>query len=220
MRSRRARVVVIVVHTLASLAAAGIAHAQPPSIDEGAQLIVFTGANRDLTLGNLIAEGMRAEGFLDVRTESDAVDQWMIGLHAGVHIGRFVLGFTEVLFNDAGRSSASGRAGTSPFFPRTTLEAHSRLVEWTGGLHVQVPVGTWRVRPYLGGGAGLMRGVIDFTYPGGSFRQTTNDLQYHIEGGVRVLVTRQFGVSTEFRSVQIPDLSFYRILVGAVFKVN
>jgi hypothetical protein len=76
------------------------------------------------------------------------------------------------------------------------------------------------VRPYLGGGAGLMRGVIDFTYTGGSLKQTTNDFQYHIDAGIRVLLTRHLGVATEFRSVQIPDLSFYRILVGALFKVN
>jgi hypothetical protein len=129
-------------------------YAQPPSIDEGAQFIVFTGANRDLAVADFIANGMRSVGFEDVRSEADASGQWLIGLHAGVHIGRFVLGFTEVLYNELGESSASGRVGASTTLPRITIAAETRLVEWTGGLHVQVPVGTWRVRPYLGGGAG------------------------------------------------------------------
>jgi hypothetical protein len=221
MRPRRAfSVDISLLALLAGTLLAEPASAQPPAIDEGAQFIVFTGTNRDLSLGTSIAEGMRSAGFQDVRIESDASTQWLVGLHAGVHIGRFVLGFTEVLFNNTGRSSVSGRAGPSIFSPRATIEARTRLVELTGGLHVQLPVGTWRVRPYVGGGAGLMRGVIDFTLPSETIRQTTNDVQYHIDAGVRIFATRHVGVSTEFRSVQVPDLSFYRVLIGAVFKVN
>jgi hypothetical protein len=196
------------------------AAAQPPSMDEGAQLIVFTGGNRDFPIADLIADGMQEVGFQDVRTEADSEGQWILGLHAGVHLGRFVLGFSEFMVNDTGRSSASGRIGASPFNPRIGIDARTKLIEWTGGLHVQLPAGTWRVRPFFGGGVGLLRGVLDISYPGESIRQTTNDLQYHIDAGVRVFATRHVGVSAEFRSVQIPDVTFYRILFGAVFKVN
>jgi hypothetical protein len=213
------------VRSLLALVAAGVftgatAHAQPPAIESGAHFVVFTGANRDLAIGDLMADAMSEVGFRDVRVDQESSGQWMIGLQAGGHAGRFVRGFTEVLYNDTGDSAASGRTGVSPFAPRVAITTRSLFLEWTGGVHIQVPAGTWRVLPYFGGGAGLLRSRIDFTFPDEDRRGFTNDFLYHLDVGVRVFATRHIGFSSELRSVQIPDVGFYRILVGAVFRVD
>ena len=64
------------------------------------------------------------------------------------------------------------------------------------------------------------RRTIDFVEAGESESRHTNDFQYHIDVGVRVFVTRNAGISTEFRVVLIPDVNFYRMLVVAVFRVD
>jgi hypothetical protein len=71
---------------------------------------------------------------------------------------------------------------------------------------------------------GLARERFEFvasTGPEGSVN--TNFFAYHFDVGVRVFATRYLGVSGEFRSVEWPagnNVSFYRVLIGAVLRVD
>jgi opacity protein-like surface antigen len=194
-------------------------NAQP--MEEGTQFTVFYGRNRDFpSIGDLIAANLSEVDVRDFRVDAASTKQWMLGANAAGHIGGLVLGFTEVLYADLGESGASGRPGIFVPSPRVNIAIRPRLFEWTGGLHVQVPAGTWRVRPYFGGGAGVMRAKTSVTLldTNGSFSR--NDFLYHLDAGVRVFVTRRLGISSEFRSVQIPDMRWYRFFIGPVFRVE
>jgi hypothetical protein len=206
-----------------TLVASHEAAAQPPDVDAGAKFVVFTGANRDFPFADFMGQGFRAAGLQDIRIEQESADQWLIGINAAGHAGRFVLGFAELILNDAGTFETSARTGSSPASPRVSLAAQPRFLELTGGAHVQIPVRTWRVRPFFGGGAGLMRGRLQFMPGGEELTEYSNDFLFHLEAGLRVLFTRYVGVSVEFRSVQLtrePQASFNRFLIGALFRVD
>jgi hypothetical protein len=222
MRSTPVAIGIFLVVACELLGISRTATAQPAAVDEGAQVVVFTGWNRDLPLAEVIANDLRDLNFRDVRIDQPLSDQWMIGVQAAGHIGRYVLGFTELMFNDAGTATISGAVGPSIFSPRVSVGAHDRFVEWTGGMHVQFPAGIWRVRPYFGGAAGIVREKSDFIFMNETEVGNSNFFLYHIDAGVRVLATRNVGVSVEFRTVELPqpNVSFYRVLVGALFRLD
>ena len=126
-----------------------------------------------------------------------------------------MLAFSEFLYNDLGESRVSGRVG---FRPRTDFTMRTQFFEWTSGVRVQVPAGTWRVRPYFGGGAGIVRTKMDSESAAGSLSMSGDDFTYHVDLGVKLLVTDFFAVAPEFRVVQVPDDTYYRVLAGATFR--
>jgi hypothetical protein len=195
-----------------------VASAQPP-MEEGAQYTVFYGRNRDFpSIVDLMATDLSAAEVRDVRGGTGPPKQWTAGVNAAGPIGGFVLGFTELLYGDFGESGVSGLAGMFVPPPRVNIAVRPRLFEWTGGMHMQVPMRTWRLRPYFGGGAGVMhtRTRVTILDTNGSFKRT--DFLYHFDAGVRVFINRRVGVSSEFRAVQIPDRRWYRFFVGPVIR--
>jgi hypothetical protein len=205
----------VVATGLAVLCGPREASAQPPP-DKRLEITVAYGTNRDLfSTAEVFAAGLRLGGLRDVRIDSEPTDQRSIAIAASGSVGRYVLPFSEFLYNDLGQSRVSGRAG---FLPRANFTVRTQLFEWTSGVHVQVPVGTWRVRPYVGGGAGLVRARIDSESPAGNLTMSAGDFTYHADLGVKLLVSRAFAIAPEFRVVQIPDDTYYRVLLGAVFR--
>lgn len=205
----------VVTTGLAILCGPRAASAQTPP-DGRFELTVGYGTNRDLiSLAEPFATGLRIGGIRDVRIDREPAAQRSILVNAGGAVGRYLVAFSEFLYNDLGESRVSGRVG---FLPRTTFTMRTQFFEWTSGVHVQVPAGTWRVRPYFGGGAGIVRTKMDSESPAGSVSLSGDDFTYHADLGVKLLVTNSFAVAPEFRVVQIPDDTYYRVLVGAVFR--
>jgi hypothetical protein len=205
----------VVITGLAILCGPRDASAQSPP-DQRFELTVAYGTNRDLfSTADAFAAGLRLAGLRDVRIDNEPADQRSIAIAASGSIGRYVLPFSEFLYNDLGQSRVSGRAG---FLPRANFTLRTQLFEWTSGVHLQVPAGTWRVRPYVGGGAGLVRARIDSDSQAGSLTMSAGDFTYHADLGVKLLVSRAFAIAPEFRVVEIPDDTYYRVLVGAVFR--
>jgi hypothetical protein len=191
------------------------ASAQPPS-DQRFELTVGYGTNRDLfSLAQPFATGLTLAGIRDVRIDREPADQRNILIGAAGAINRYVLAFSEFLYNDLGESRVSGRVGLRP---RTDFTMRTQFFEWTSGVHVQVPAGTWRVRPYFGGGAGIVRTKMDSGSAAGSLSMSGDDFTYHVDLGVKLLVTDFFAVAPEFRVVQVPDDTYYRVLAGATFR--
>lgn len=127
--------------------------------------------------------------------------------------------FNELLYSGDGESRLSGRFGSQP---RASFTVSARTFEWTSGARVQFPAGTWRVRPYAGGGVGVAWTTIRGSGAGGDVvvtdSVTAHDLTYHVDAGVRLFLTRVFGIAPEFRLVNIPDDRFYRVLVSGVIR--
>jgi opacity protein-like surface antigen len=183
----------------------------------GFYVTALYGTNRDLfSLTQPFTQGLALAGFRELRIDFEpAADQAVFGVGAAGHVARFVVVSTEFLYSDLGESQVSGRVG---FSPRVNFAFHPRLFEWTSGVRAQVPAGSWRVRPYVGAGAGLVRLNLSAEGAGTSLSDHTNDLVYHFDFGAQVFLARTFGVGPEFRTVRLPDGTFYRILIGAIFR--
>lgn len=203
--------------------------AQSLSIDEGVEISAIYGANRafPFSFTEAFALGVDLGGLSVVRIDAEPNNQRVIGANVAGHVSRFVLVFTEVLYNDFGESQVSGaellgisRTGAFILSPRVTIAYRPTLLDWTSGIRVQFPAGTRRLRPYVAGGAGLLSLRQEATGSGFSLRERTNDFTYHVDFGTRVFVTSWFGVAPEFRVVHIPDDTFYRVLISAVFRVG
>ena len=129
-----------------------------------------------------------------------------------------MLAFTEFVYDDLGESRFSGRFELSP---RINITFRPTLLDWTSGIRVQFPVDSWRVRPYLAAGGGIAH--LKRKADGGawiSVSDSSNHFTYHLDAGSRVFVTGWFGVAPEFRVVRIPDDTFYRVLISAVFRLD
>lgn len=165
------------------------------------------------------AEGLRAVGYRDIRLEGQPATPRDFGVNAAGSLSRYLVVFNELLYSDAGESRLSGRFG---FLPRASFGVRVRSFEWTSGARVQFPVGTWRVRPYAGGGAGVAWSKIRGSGRSGDVAVanslTAHDLTYHLDAGARVFFTKVFGVAPEVRLVNIPDDRFYRVLVSGVIR--
>ena len=194
-------------------------HAQPPD-GSGFELSLSYGRNRSRVLvEEPFMEGLRLAGLRDVRVDSRPDSQQNFGISASGILWNHLLLFTELLYNDLGNTQISGRL---PFVaPRATFTGRVRFYEWTSGLRVQLPTGTWRVRPFIGGGAGTVWAHIAAAaegVPTGS--EMANDPLYHGEVGVRVFLTPHVGIAPEFRVVKIPEATFHRVLFNTVFRFN
>jgi hypothetical protein len=203
--------------------------AQTPSGQHAVEIAPIFGANRafPFSFTEAFAEGLTLGGLGLVRIDAEPDDQRVMGLNVAGHVSRFVLVFTEVLYNDFGESQLSGatflgisRTGQFLFSPRVSIAYRPTLLDWTGGVRVQFPTGSWRVRPYVAGGAGLVSLKQESHAEEISLSERTNDLTYHVDVGVRVFVTRWLGFAPEFRVVRIPDDTFYRALIGTVFRFD
>lgn len=206
--------------------------AQVSSVDTGVEISAIYGANKAFPLSPVepFAQGLVLGGLRSVRIDAESNRQRVIGVNVAGQPSRFVLVFTEVLYHDFGESrvsgvvllgsTLSGGRRVSVFSPRQTITYRPTLLEWTSGIRVPFPAGTWRVRPYVAGGAGLLSLKQEATGAETSLSERTNDFTYHVDVGTRVFVTGWFGVAPEFRIVHIPDGTFYRVLVNAVFRVG
>jgi hypothetical protein len=195
----------------------GVAAAQP-SQDGSVEIGLSYGKNREpISFAQPIAEGLRLAGFRDVRVDGRTINQQTLGFNLASHLSRYVRIFSEFMYNDLGETRLSGRV---PFTAvRANFVARMKYYEWTVGPHVQLPTGTWRVRPYLGGGAGFLLTRISGEAEGISAAVgRANDFTYHLDLGVRMFMTPEFGFAPEFRFVNLPDESFQRVLINAVFR--
>jgi hypothetical protein len=194
--------------------------AAQPSSDEVFEFSLSYGTTRNLlSLTEPFADGLRLVGYRDVRIERRPSRQRDIGVTTAAAVTRYLLVFSEFLYNDLGQSQITGRFASAG---RASFSVRARLFEWTTGARVQFPCGTWRVRPYAGGGAGTVWMTIRGRGAGGdvvvSDSSTAYDLTYHFDAGVRVFATKRVGIAPEFRVVNMPDDRFYRVLVSAVFR--
>jgi hypothetical protein len=178
---------------------------------------LFYGVNRGLfSLAEPFAQGLSLGGFREVRIDSEPTHQPIFGVNVGGHLGRYVLAFTEFLYNDLGDSLVSGRPG---LLPRVTVEIHPRWFEWTGGVRFQVPV-SGRVYPSLAAGIGVARLMTDASGASVVATSDLNDFTQWFGLSVRVFLGSSFGVAPEYRIVRIPDDTFHRLLVSAVFRIR
>lgn len=193
------------------------AAAQPPMID-GAEIAATYGVNRDLiSFAEPFAIGLRLGGLRDVRIDNEPTHQRSIGINVAAHVSSYLLAFSEFIYNDFGESHFSGRVG---FLPRMNVVMRTRFYEWTGGMRVQFPAGSWRVRPYFGGGGGIVRVSFEADSPVAEVNGNTDEFTYNLHTGVRIFAGHTFAIAPEFRVVQIPDDTVYRALVSAVFRFN
>lgn len=132
--------------------------AQPPAQERGLEATVFTGTNRDLSLAELAVDGLTTLGFREARVDSESTGDWVIGVNVAGEPSRFLLAFTELLYANFGEFRVSGRLGTAP---PASLIVRSHAFEWTAGVRGQFATGSWRVRPYVGGGIGVVRLHVD-----------------------------------------------------------
>jgi hypothetical protein len=198
-------------------AAAAPGYAQPAD-PAGFELALSYGRNRDRVLvEEPFMEGLRLAGLRDLRVDSRPDTQETFGVSATGVAWNHLLFFTELLYNDLGSTRVSGRV---PFVAsRAAFTARVQFYEWTSGLRLQLPTGTWRVRPFIGGGAGTVWARIAGDADGGfTASETAHDPIYHGEVGVRVFITPHVGIAPEFRLVQIPEATFHRVLVNTVFR--
>ena len=194
------------------------AAAQPPAQQRGLEATIFTGFNRDLSLAQLTVDGLTTLGFRDARIESESTGEWMLGLNVAGELSRFFLLFTEVLYADFGEFGVSARPGN---LPPVSVAIEARTLEWTVGARGQFPTGSSRVRPYVGGGVGLVRLEAASAGSAGSVGGFDGlDYTYHIDVGTRIFLTNAFGIAPEFRVVNFPDARFYRFVLGAVFRAD
>ena len=211
------RTAVSIVTLACSLLSIREAAAQPPAQERGLEATIFTGLNRELSLAQLTVDGLTSLGFRDARIDSESTREWMLGVNVAGEPSRFLLVFTELLFADFGEFGVSARPGNLP--PASiTIQAHA--LEWTAGARGQFPTGSSRVRPYIGGGAGLVRLQGESVGPAGSVGFDEFDYTYHIDVGTRIFLTRAFAIAPEFRVVKVPNARFYRFVVGAVFRAD
>ena len=191
--------------------------------DTGVEVSLIYGQNRDVvSMAEPAAAGLRLAGYRDLRIESEATHQHNIGLNVAGRVSRYLLVFSEFMYNDLGESRISGRA---LFLPRADFTFRRQLFEWTSGARVVVPTGASRVQPYFGGGVGTLWAMLDGEGhmaggPSVKDTETASDLTYHLGVGVRVFATSAFGVAPEFRVVQIPDETYYRVLINAIFRFH
>jgi hypothetical protein len=191
------------------------------STDEsGFEISLTYGRNQDpISFVEQFAAGLRLAGLREIRIDGRPDTQPDLGVTAGGTVGRYVLVSSEFMYNDLGQAQVSARV---PFVAtRTNFTVRMRLFEWTSGARVLFPTGAWRVRPYVGGGLGNAWAHISGEAQGVSSQSTsTRDLIYHGDVGARVFLTRHVGIAPEFRYVKLPDWSFYRVLVSAVFRAD
>lgn len=204
-------VALIVLFTVAYPAAA------QPVDDGGFEVALTYGRNRDRVLFHEpFAEGLRIAGIRDLRVDRLPDTQQIVGVTAGNSVGKHVLVYSEFAYNDLGNTHVSGRV---PFANRATFRTQVKFFEWTSGARLQLPTGTWRVRPYVGSGVGTLWAQFTGDAEGIAGESlTATDFLYHGEVGVRLFVTRRFGVAPELRIVGIPDETFYRGLVNLIFR--
>lgn len=190
------------------------------SDDSAFEISLAYGRNQDpIAFVDQFAAGLRLAGLREIRIDSRPDTQPDLGVTAGGTVGRFVLVFSEFMYNDLGEGHVSARV---PFAAtRNTFTVQMHLFEWTTGARVLFPTGAWRVRPYVGGGLGYAWAHIRGDAQGVSSESTSaNDLIYHGDVGARVFLNRRVAIAPEFRYVKLPDWSFYRVLVSAVFRAG
>lgn len=116
---------------------------------------------------------------------------------------------------------------TPGFFGDAAVAGENHLTTVTGNLIVGVPLGV--VRPYVVGGAGLLRSHIGG--PGGGFDETSSDFGVDFGGGLMGFFSERIGVRAElryFRSVTssddalfdfgLGDFDFWRGTLGVTFR--
>lgn len=158
----------------------------------------------------------RADGYLS---------PWA-GVNFGSNIdnGRTALGMN--VGSSGGGVGLEAAFGYSPsFFGAENDFGHNTVIDLMGNLVIGIPIGGTHgpgLRPYVSGGAGLIRTQIDgSTLLGGHVSSSSNDFGWDVGAGITGYVTRHFGLRGDiryFNDTRVSDFHYYRLSGGIVLR--
>jgi hypothetical protein len=138
--------------------------------------------------------------------------KWFAGGSAGVAVTRNLLIVGETNYNYAGQSNISYNSGVST----VAFSEKLNLIDFTGGVHVQLPVTGRKLIPYVAAAAGGVR--VSATAAGAglptSIAASNTGMTYNFGGGVRYHIRLSWGVRPEVKWVRIPGQNYVRFGVG------
>lgn len=115
--------------------------------------------------------------------------------------------------------------GYSPSFFGTVNDfGHNTVIDLIGNVVIGIPIGGTRgagLRPYVSGGAGLIRSQIDGNTLLGHVSSSNNDLGWDVGAGITGYVSRHFGLRGDvryFNDTNSTDFHYYRLSVGIVLR--
>jgi hypothetical protein len=141
--------------------------------------------------------------------------KWFTGGSVGVAVAPTIMIVGETNYNYAGRSNVSYNSGGVSL----ALSEKLSLTDFTAGVHLQLPVPSRRVIPYVAAAVGVVRinaSVSDSVVP--TVGVSSTDLTYNLGGGVRIHVRQRWGFRPEVKWVRIPGQNYVRLGVGVFWQ--
>ena len=146
------------------------------------------------------------------------------GGNSSVDNGRAAMGINAG-FMGGGIFGAEVAVGYSPSFFGTENDfGHNTLIDLMGNLVIGIPIGGTSgagVRPYVSGGAGLIRTQIDGNSLLGHVSSSNNDLGWDVGVGVTGYFSSHFGLRGDFRyykDTNANNLNYNRLTAGIVLR--
>jgi opacity protein-like surface antigen len=158
----------------------------------------------------------RADGYLS---------PWAgVNFGSNVDNGRTALGMNAG-FMGGGVVGLEAAFGYSPSFFGTENDfGHNTVIDLMGNVVIGIPIGGTRgagLRPYISGGAGLVRTQIDGNTLFNHVSSRNNDLGWDLGAGLTGYITQHFGLRADIRyfdDTQISDFHYYRLSGGIVLR--
>jgi hypothetical protein len=144
-------------------------------------------------------------------TVSDGSEfKWYVGGTAGYAITKNLLFVFGTDYNHIGSSNITYGSGVS----KTTISAGYSLTDFTGGIHYQLPVRSSRFVPYLSAGLGGVRQGVSASSSGTSLGGSETDFTVNAGGGLRIYLSKGWGIRPEISVVRIPGQTYFRYGAG------
>jgi hypothetical protein len=175
---------------------------------------------------SLLLTAVIAVVWAPVQARADGYLSPWAGVNFGSNIdnGRTALGMNAG-FMGGGVVGLEAAFGYSPSFFGTENDfGHNTVIDLMGNIVIGIPIGGTRgagLRPYISGGAGLVRTQIDGNTLLGHVSSRNNDFGWDLGGGITGYITHHFGVRGDiryFNDTQISDFHYYRLSSGIVLR--
>jgi hypothetical protein len=147
-----------------------------------------------------------------------------VNFGSNINNGRTALG-VNAGFMGGGIFGAEAAFGYSPSFFGTANDfGNNTVIDLMGNLVIGIPIGGTHgagLRPYVSGGAGLIRTQIDGNTLLGHVASRSNDLGWDAGAGVTGYVSHHFGLRGDiryFNDTQISDFHYWRLSAGIVLR--